>query len=375
MIGLVGGAVSSGARAFGHWISLGVTALMMTLVTLFIYSKSKLRAQNKTKGWWNWYGPTILVAVASFFILAEPVRHCVQDLGWWKECGDNDVFPRYNQTWNDGCKWSSSQYHCEALCFVDAEVSAPVDEGHGGEIDYGADNTEWCMSNNGKGSFVKCSDTKYADVSDFVNADDVSNLLTGQLSWQDDDWDGGKVNKGAWNGNTCHCTDNESMSNLSTVGNIFTIGFTYFGFFVMTIGVMWNAEIIKKLGKARSQFKALRDPEYAKSLRQNGEYQVDYVKRLVAKNPCIVFSKTTCPFCFKAKTALDEENFKYEVIELDLLDNGSAIQEALNIITGQRTVPNVFIGGSSIGGGDDTVRMHTNGELGELLRDAGAISV
>ena len=34
--------------------------------------------------------------------------------------------------------------------------------------------------------------------------------------------------------------------------------------------------------------------------------------------------------------------------------DGDSIQSALASLTGRRTVPNVFISGSSIGGGDDT---------------------
>lgn len=39
------------------------------------------------------------------------------------------------------------------------------------------------------------------------------------------------------------------------------------------------------------------------------------------------------------------------VVELDQRSDGGAIQAALENLTGQRTVPNVFIGGKSIGGG------------------------
>lgn len=38
-------------------------------------------------------------------------------------------------------------------------------------------------------------------------------------------------------------------------------------------------------------------------------------------------------------------------------------------MTGRRTVPNVFIRGHSIGGGDDTERLFYSGELAEMVRD------
>ena len=52
------------------------------------------------------------------------------------------------------------------------------------------------------------------------------------------------------------------------------------------------------------------------------------------------------------------------VVELDTMDDGSAIQAALAQITGQRTVPNVFVKGKHIGGCDDTVAAQKAGTLG-----------
>jgi glutaredoxin 3 len=57
-------------------------------------------------------------------------------------------------------------------------------------------------------------------------------------------------------------------------------------------------------------------------------------------------------------------------VELDLMDNASAIQDALKIVTGGRTVPRVFVGGEFIGGGDDTVEKGQSGELGRLVQAA-----
>ena len=93
------------------------------------------------------------------------------------------------------------------------------------------------------------------------------------------------------------------------------------------------------------------------------------VKSLIESNPVVVFSKSYCPYCDKAKSALNAINAKYELLELDQRSDGSQIQSYLYTLTGQRTVPNVFVGGKSIGGGDDTVRLKQSGEL-KTLYDA-----
>ncbi len=48
-------------------------------------------------------------------------------------------------------------------------------------------------------------------------------------------------------------------------------------------------------------------------------------------------------------------------------DNGRDIQTALEKITGQKTVPNVFINGRHIGGCDDTLKGYTTGTLPPII--------
>ena len=49
------------------------------------------------------------------------------------------------------------------------------------------------------------------------------------------------------------------------------------------------------------------------------------------------------------------------------MDNGSEVQAALLDISGQRTVPNVFIKGKHLGGNDDSQAAARSGKLKELL--------
>jgi glutaredoxin 3 len=53
------------------------------------------------------------------------------------------------------------------------------------------------------------------------------------------------------------------------------------------------------------------------------------------------------------------------------LDDGSAIQTALQEISNQRTVPNIFIKQKHIGGNSNLQAIA--GKLPELLKDAGAL--
>ena len=104
-----------------------------------------------------------------------------------------------------------------------------------------------------------------------------------------------------------------------------------------------------------------------------------------------VFSKSYCPYCNATKRMLSEMGAKYFAIELDQVgtstfsfiprcsfcshdessDDGTAIQSALAEMTGQKTVPNVWIDKKHIGGNSDMEAKRK--ELPELLKDAGAL--
>jgi thioredoxin reductase (NADPH) len=98
------------------------------------------------------------------------------------------------------------------------------------------------------------------------------------------------------------------------------------------------------------------------------------IKELVEQNPVVIFSKAWCPYCRKAMEALRAAGIAQPFI-VDLTENDKAreIQATLNSITGRRTVPNVFVGGRSIGGGDETSGLQARGKLIPLLVEAGAL--
>ncbi|XRB18082.1 glutaredoxin [Pseudoscourfieldia marina] len=102
----------------------------------------------------------------------------------------------------------------------------------------------------------------------------------------------------------------------------------------------------------------------------------DEIQQLVAaknaENAVIIYSKTYCPFCTQVKSLFASLNVTPAVIEIDQVHEEREIQAALQDMTGQRTVPNIFIGGKHVGGCDDTMRLNANGELAKLLEEAGA---
>ncbi|TYZ62290.1 hypothetical protein PybrP1_006971 [[Pythium] brassicae (nom. inval.)] len=116
-----------------------------------------------------------------------------------------------------------------------------------------------------------------------------------------------------------------------------------------------------------------RDGRLQALLERSGVLAEPTVWNAITRYPVVVFSKSYCPYCKKAKETLSALGAKPYVFELDLRDDGPAIQAFLLQFTHQATVPNVFIKGKSIGGSDDTLALYKSGELKEKLESAGAI--
>jgi len=96
------------------------------------------------------------------------------------------------------------------------------------------------------------------------------------------------------------------------------------------------------------------------------------VEKLINDNKVMIFSKSYCPYCAKAKHLYSNLNVEYNVIEIDQDAHGKEIQHYLLKRTNQRTVPNIFINHKHFGGADKSVEYFNNGELFKLLDEAGA---
>ncbi|TMW68716.1 hypothetical protein Poli38472_006184 [Pythium oligandrum] len=130
-----------------------------------------------------------------------------------------------------------------------------------------------------------------------------------------------------------------------------------------------------KLIGGLTEVKALQDTQRLSGLLARGGTQAeDTVWTAIHQYPLVIFSKSYCPYCKKAKEILASLGAQPKVFELDLREDGAAIQDFLLSFTGQGTVPNVFIKAKSIGGSDKTAAMYKSGELKDRLKRAGAIA-
>jgi glutaredoxin 3 len=91
----------------------------------------------------------------------------------------------------------------------------------------------------------------------------------------------------------------------------------------------------------------------------------EHIQELIHKYPIVIFSKSSCPYCRKAKNVLSKYKLddKYYVLELNELSNTDEYQTELQKLTGDRTVPRVFIDGKCIGDEEDLENLEKQGGL------------
>jgi glutaredoxin len=80
------------------------------------------------------------------------------------------------------------------------------------------------------------------------------------------------------------------------------------------------------------------------------------VEKQIKENPVLMYSATYCGYCTKAMNVFSTIRVTPFVIYLDKDPDGDEIALALYEITGQDTVPSIFIGGKHIGGFSQLVK-------------------
>jgi glutaredoxin 3 len=77
-----------------------------------------------------------------------------------------------------------------------------------------------------------------------------------------------------------------------------------------------------------------------------------------------IYSSNYCPFCSRAKSVFKQKSIAFEEINVDM---DSALKKEMMQKSGQRTVPQIWIGDYHVGGCDDLLALQRSGELDKLL--------
>ena len=80
-----------------------------------------------------------------------------------------------------------------------------------------------------------------------------------------------------------------------------------------------------------------------------------------------IYTKTFCPYCWRAKQLLDAKGVDYHEIPVDFV--GEVRQQMIDRANGRTTVPQIFIREHHVGGCDDLVALERSGRLDDLISE------
>ena len=81
-----------------------------------------------------------------------------------------------------------------------------------------------------------------------------------------------------------------------------------------------------------------------------------------------MYTTAVCPYCIRAKSVLKAKGV--EAIEEIRIDQDPEAMKHMMEITGRRTVPQIFIGDTHVGGCDDLMALDSAGGLVPMLQQA-----
>jgi glutaredoxin 3 len=79
-----------------------------------------------------------------------------------------------------------------------------------------------------------------------------------------------------------------------------------------------------------------------------------------------IYTTGWCPYCHAAKSLLAEKGVAFDEVDADDPEIRRAMVQRAN---GRRTVPQIFIGETHVGGYDDMAALERRGQLDPLLAD------
>ena len=251
-------ALTDHVRSVGHLASLIVVGGMLGAMTVYTGYTSKRRVKAAKGSCWYKWGPTFLVGVATCFIIADTVRHVLQDQGFWAEkpcrgfvgCGGSNQYQCADST-SKCCPFTGTYatiYNNSAFktggaitsvvttgAHIDIPGSLVCDAGKGNATLDAYLAKQFCASCGPAGGPL--SNRGQLEQLNF-SPESVYDYFYIKL------------------GTGCH--SQEVFSCLGGMGTLFTAVFTYFGFTLLLWGSLWNANLIQKLSKAKDQWNQLR---------------------------------------------------------------------------------------------------------------------
>ncbi|MFT7491449.1 MAG: glutaredoxin 3 [Pseudohongiellaceae bacterium] len=81
-------------------------------------------------------------------------------------------------------------------------------------------------------------------------------------------------------------------------------------------------------------------------------------------NTVTIYTTQSCPYCVRAKQLLERKGAKYDELKVD---SNPQLRQVMTTKSNSRTVPQIWIGDTHIGGCDELFALERTKQLDELL--------
>jgi len=103
----------------------------------------------------------------------------------------------------------------------------------------------------------------------------------------------------------------------------------------------------------------------------------DFIRETVTSHPVVLFMKGTaqfpqCGFSGRAIQVLQSSGVT-KLVTVNVLDD-EEVRQGIKEYSNWPTIPQLYVAGEFVGGSDIIAEMYENGELGTVLKEAGALA-
>lgn len=92
-----------------------------------------------------------------------------------------------------------------------------------------------------------------------------------------------------------------------------------------------------------------------------------FLDSMLRRNPVVLISATYCTFCTRLKALFIEKKIRFISLEVDIIPNGRALFQEVQVRTSVHTVPQVFVKTKFAGGYDEVMELGKNGQLDKMV--------
>jgi glutaredoxin 3 len=137
------------------------------------------------------------------------------------------------------------------------------------------------------------------------------------------------------------------------------------------------AQMAKSISSAPVEVVSIQEQKKGVIRRQAGEFDkeqaAEKLNQLISNNQIVMLTFSTCPYCIKAKSVLDEREIGYLDVPLDKIgQEGNELRAIMLDMTDRTSVPGIWVKAQFVGGCDEgplggIVSLVESGELSKML--------